>query len=778
MTSPSLPEILTSLPRFVFFTGKGGVGKTSLACATAVSLADSGERVLLVGTDPASNLDEVLETKLTSAPTPIEEVPNLDALNIDPEAAAQAYRDRLIEPVRGILPEAALRSMEEQLSGACTLEIASFDEFSLLLGHPSRTKGYDHVVFDTAPTGHTLRLLRLPAAWTGFLDENKSGNSCLGPVAGLEKQRSIYETALFTLSDPDLTKLILVARPDLSSLREAKRSSRELLDIGVANQSLILNGVFPDNANHDPVADSIRTRQARAIRTEHEFLGHLNVSKFPLRGQSPIGVESLRHFFRTSNARRADDLGDSHCDLESLMPTDEFLDNLLKKENGVIMTMGKGGVGKTTLACALAQEAARRGMKVCLTTTDPAAHVEDTVDTTYENLRIERIDPQAETATYIQETLEQQGTDLDDDGKALLEEDLRSPCTEEIAVFRAFARTIDRAEEELVVIDTAPTGHTLLLLDATESYHRELSRQSHEQGKSAIAKLLPRLRDPEFTRILLVTLPESTPVHEARALQKDLERASIHPWGWIVNRSLTASSTKHPLLLQRAAAETPLFHEIVTSQSLPVIAFPWSNPEAEGLGSLFFPFRLLQPQKPTTQKTPKQMSPDNKFNILFLCTGNSARSIMGEYIMRDLAGDRFEVYSAGAAPKGTVNPHTINVLEKHLRIDASDARSKSWDEYNDVPFDFVITVCDHAKESCPVWPGQPVVAHWRSPDPVDATGTDEEIERFFFQVAMQIKRRIELFCSFPLEKLEKLRLQQIANEVGTKEKLEEEAETA
>lgn len=581
----SLPTVLASPPRFLFFTGKGGVGKTSLACASAIALADAGKRVLLVSTDPASNLDEVLSTTLTGTPKPVPETSGLDALNINPEAAAAAYRERLIGPMRGLLPEAALRSMEEQLSGACTVEIAAFDEFSVLIGDPSRTAGYDHVVFDTAPTGHTLRLLSLPAAWSVFLDENTSGNSCLGPVAGLEKQRVVYETAVSTLCDPERTVLVLVARPDKASLSEARRTSNELLEIGVSNQCLLLNGVFRSDPDDDAIATAFKTRQETALAQNDEFLRHLAAAEVPLREGSILGIASLRRIFSKIDEQGASEISVPPVP-ESFLPIETAISRLLQRPSGVVMTMGKGGVGKTTVACAIAQEAARRGLKVCLTTTDPAAHVNTTVDEGFENLRVERIDPASETAAYIAETMAAQGANLDKEGKALLEEDLRSPCTEEIAVFRAFARTVDRAENELVVIDTAPTGHTLLLLDATESYHRELGRQSKTAAESPITKLLPRLRDPEFTRILLVTLPESTPVHEARFLQVDLERAGIHPWGWVVNQSLSASGTGHPLLKQRAAAEAPLLDEIVTSQSLPATVLPWSPLESNGLDSL------------------------------------------------------------------------------------------------------------------------------------------------------------------------------------------------
>ena len=242
--SAALTGFLGTATRFLFFTGKGGVGKTSLACAMAVALADRGRRVLLVSTDPASNLDEVLGCKLGGQPTRVPLANGLMALNIDPAAAARAYRERLVGPYRGKLPDAIVRSMEEQLSGACTMEIAAFDEFSRLLGQPEATVDFDHVIFDTAPTGHTLRLMTLPTAWAGFLDANTTGNSCLGPLAGLEKQRGVYEAAVASLSDGGRTTLILVSRAQKAALGEAERTSGELAAIGVRNQRLILNGVF------------------------------------------------------------------------------------------------------------------------------------------------------------------------------------------------------------------------------------------------------------------------------------------------------------------------------------------------------------------------------------------------------------------------------------------------------------------------------------------------------------------------------------------------------
>lgn len=575
-------DLVDRAPRHLFFTGKGGVGKTSVACATALAFAARGQRVLLVSTDPASNLDEVLDTALGAEPRPVAGAPGLFALNIDPEAAAHAYRERMVGPYRGVLPDAAVRSIEEQLSGACTVEIAAFDEFSKLLGDAGATAGFDHVVFDTAPTGHTLRLLALPAAWTGFLESNVGGTSCLGPLAGLRAQQALYDDSRRALVDSDRTALVLVSRAERSSLAEAERTRRELSALGITRQELVLNGLFRATLRDDPVARALEERGRAALAEMPEGLSRLPRTELPLLPFGLVGVAALRALFAPVLESPTETIG------EALLDEDEasagpapaprslaaLVAELAQAGHGVVMTMGKGGVGKTSVAVAIAVALAQRGHAVHLTTTDPAAHVQAAVGGPVPGLTVGRIDPAAETRAYTAEVMRTAGAALDAPARALLEEDLRSPCTEEIAVFRAFARTVDEGERGFVVIDTAPTGHTLLLLDAAETYHREVLRKLSEVPDE-VRRLLPRLRDAAFTRILLVTLPEATPVHEAAQLERDLARAEIRPFAWVVNQSLTPLAVTDPVLVRRRAHEARYLRE-VAARSPRVAVVPWT----------------------------------------------------------------------------------------------------------------------------------------------------------------------------------------------------------
>ncbi|MCX6877652.1 MAG: arsenical pump-driving ATPase [Verrucomicrobia bacterium] len=577
----TLPTFLHSPTRYLLFTGKGGVGKTSLACATALQLAEAGQRVLLVSTDPASNLDEVLGTGLTNLPASVVGVPGLEAMNIDPVEAAAAYRERLIGPLRGLLPEAALRNMEEQLAGSCTVEIAAFDEFTALLGNPEAAKHYDHVVFDTAPTGHTLRLMSLAKAWDQFLDTNTSGSSCLGPLAGLDQQRAIYASTVNTLADATATTLVLVSRPQSAALHEAERTSGELRALGVGNQCLVINGVFETECPEDVTALALQRRGMAAIEAADAFISSLPTSIVPLRPVNILGVHGLRLLLASESSAIATPLHDGWTppEMEGL---EDLVADLEGQGNGVIMTMGKGGVGKTTVAAAIAVMLARRGHAVHLSTTDPAAHVAQTLAGQVTGLTLGKIDPAAETAAYQKEVMTAQGAALDAAGRSLLEEDLRSPCTEEIAVFRAFAREVGHGMNRFVVLDTAPTGHTLLLLDASYAYQRELERQARSTQPEEVLKLLERLRDPAFTRILLVTLPEATPVHEAAALQDDLRRAHIEPFAWVINQSLLHSGSCDPLLQGREESEHRYLSEVVAKHATRTAWLPWQPEEPTG----------------------------------------------------------------------------------------------------------------------------------------------------------------------------------------------------
>jgi arsenite-transporting ATPase len=548
-------KFLDHPPRNLFFTGKGGVGKTSLACAVAVSLADRGKRVLLVSTDPASNLGQVFGVEIGEhEPIAIGAVPGLFALNINPEAAAQAYRDRIIGPVRGVLPPDVVKGMEEQLSGACTTEIAAFDEFTDLLTGGEQSSGFDHVIFDTAPTGHTLRLLQLPTAWSNFLEDNQSGASCLGPLSGLEKQRERYVSAVAELASAAHTAFVLVTRAQRGALVEADRTRGELALLGITNQRLIVNGVLTDTGSGDPLAKAWISRERVAIAQIPPLLAALPTEQIPLQPRNLVGVAALRALLSTTPiGEAADAVGPKETLRPSLSPLARLIDEIEVDEHGLVMVLGKGGVGKTTIAAAIAVGLAARGHAVHLTTTDPAAHLAMTVESNIPGLEVSRIDPHVESERYRRHVLETKGQNLDDAGKALLEEDLRSPCTEEIAVFQAFSRVMQESRKKFVVVDTAPTGHTLLLLDATGAYHRDVVRNL-APGMHVVTPMM-RLQDQKLTKMLIVTLPETTPVLEAEALQADLRRAGIEPWGWVINSSLAAAEPRDPLLAVRALEE-------------------------------------------------------------------------------------------------------------------------------------------------------------------------------------------------------------------------------
>ncbi|CRZ33909.1 arsenite efflux ATP-binding protein ArsA [Herbinix hemicellulosilytica] len=562
------------LTKYLFYTGKGGVGKTSIACATAVSLADKGKRVLLISTDPASNLQDVFSMELTNKGTPIPGVPNLYVANLDPIQAAAEYRESVIAPYRGKLPASVIANMEEQLSGSCTIEIAAFNEFSNFITDEKVQQEYDHIIFDTAPTGHTLRMLQLPSAWSRFISESTHGASCLGQLSGLESKKSIYQQAVETLSDGSLTTLILVTRPETAPFKEAERASGELSELGVNNQMLVINGLLMEHT--DALSSSLYEKQQAAISNMPEALKAFPIYMVPLRSYNVTGLENVRALLITDYVPTEP----RKLNTDHIPSLSDVIDELAAEGKRVIFTMGKGGVGKTTVAAAIALGLAKRGKKVHLTTTDPAAHLKFVIDET-DGISMSHIDEAKELKKYQQEVLSKaRASGMSDEDIAYIEEDLRSPCTQEIAVFRAFAELVDMADDQVVVIDTAPTGHTLLLLESTQSYNHEIERTKGEIPES-VARLLPRLKSDE-TEVIIVTLPEATPVYEALRLEDDLKRAGIAAKWWVINQSLYGTDTSNPILMAKAAGEIEWLNRINEHANGKFALISWSPEDIKG----------------------------------------------------------------------------------------------------------------------------------------------------------------------------------------------------
>lgn len=558
-----------NLTKYLFFTGKGGVGKTSVACATSVTLADTGNKVLLISTDPASNLQDVFNIELNNKATEIKEIPNLSVVNLNPEEAAKEYRDSVIGPYKGQLPDVVLANMEEQLSGSCTVEIAAFNEFTNYLADEDVKNNYDFIIFDTAPTGHTLRMLQLPSAWTNFISESTHGASCLGQLSGLEDKKEVYKDAVNTLANGDLTTLVLVARPEKATLLEAERASEELKDLGVNNQILVVNGVM-DMENiqeNDEISLELYNKQQVALSNIPNGIKDMTNYTVPLRSYNVSGIESIRMMLKEDNPIIVNDTLDN----ENSPSINDIIDDFYNTDKKVIFTMGKGGVGKTTVASAIALGLAKKGAKVHLTTTDPANHIKYVMNE-HENITISEINEKEELKKYQDEVISKASETMSGDDLEYIKEDLRSPCTQEIAVFRAFAEVVEKADDEIVVIDTAPTGHTLLLLDSTQSYHKEVERTQGDIPES-VKRLLPRLRDEKETEVVIVTLPEATPVFEAQRLNEDLKRADIHSKWWVINQSMLMSGTKSPLLQAKANSEMKWINEVnkISSSNYAVI---------------------------------------------------------------------------------------------------------------------------------------------------------------------------------------------------------------
>jgi arsenite-transporting ATPase len=566
--------------KYLFFTGKGGVGKTSLACATAIKMADAGNVILLVSTDPASNLKDVLDTEVDEDIRPVRGIDRLFAININPEKSAEEYRNRVTQPLKGIASKEEIKKIREDLSGACTTEIASFDEFSRFVSGETEGANFDVIIFDTAPTGHTLRLLELPAAWSSFTEENPDGASCLGPTSALKSGKERYFNVSERLRDASLTSYYIVARADKASLKEASRTSNELIELGMNNQLLYINGVFKAMDKNDQLAMNIEAMGDEQLETIPDNLKKLPLKTFPLLPYNVLGIEKLRSLFDTelqiliSNRVLSTSVGPTQV----LKGIHTLVDELCSsQQHGLIMTMGKGGVGKTIAASVIAVLLANKGIDVLLTTTDPAAHIQDFIEqlgSLPANLTVERIDPKVETQRYIDKIMDHKGQGQSEEAKKLILEDLKSPCTEEVAVFHAFSKAISMAKRKFVVMDTAPTGHTLLLLDTAGSYHRDIMRNSTDAVRFRTPYM--SLQDQTLSKIILVTLPETTPMREAGSLQDDLKRAGIKPYAWLINQSLSMlTGISDPLLKSRANAEIEVIDTIKEIYSEKTFGIPF-----------------------------------------------------------------------------------------------------------------------------------------------------------------------------------------------------------
>ena len=416
-------------------------------------------------------------------------------------------------------------------------------------------------------------MLQLPSAWSNFISESTHGASCLGQLAGLDDKKEMYKEAVKTLADSDKTTLILVTRPEFAPLKEAERASQELRELGVDNQILVINGLLRNELVSDNISQQFYNKQKKALDEMPPGLRKLEKYTVPLRSYNIEGINSIRNLLKN------DDINENTKEIivPEMLKLQDLIQDLFKQNKKVIFTMGKGGVGKTTLAAAIALGLAEKGAKVHLTTTDPADHL-DFVIAQSDNVTISKIDEEVELNKYKEEVLKTAKDSMSDNDIAYIEEDLRSPCTQEIALFRAFAEIVEKADNEIVVIDTAPTGHTLLLLDATESYHKEIQRSQGNVPES-VKKLLPRLRNKNETEVVIVTLPETTPVFEALRLQEDLKRAGINNKWWIINSSLLLTETDNVFLKAKAQTEITWINKVKEFAADNVVVVPWQGAE-------------------------------------------------------------------------------------------------------------------------------------------------------------------------------------------------------
>jgi arsenite/tail-anchored protein-transporting ATPase len=603
------------MTHFLFFSGKGGVGKTSMACATAVRYADEGKRTLIVTTDPASNLADVFEQPIGHKTTPIEDAPNLWAMEIDPDRATEEYKDRALAPIRAAFPPQIVKVMEEQMSGPCTSEVAAFDRFTDFLDAPAQNgNSFEVVIFDTAPTGHTLRLLELPAEWSRSIDTASagSGQTCIGPAAAIQDAKHKYERALATMRDRAQTTFIFVLHPEAIAIKETQRAAAELGKLDIHTHQLIVNGIIPPEEKANPLFAAraeMQTRYLKQIETELP----LPTRRMVLLPGEIKGVARLREvarmFFDGVNEFVTDQPASGAPDVrvEPRSSASQLLPRVMP--NGSRRTLffaGKGGVGKTAASCITAVWLARQGLHTLLLTTDPAAHIGDVLGEPVgddvapvegvPNLWAVKIDPKAAAETYkarILDDARQRGRPPE--AIKVMTEELDSPCTEEMAAFDKF---IDYASQEgwqAVVFDTAPTGHTLRLLELPMDWSKQIdvkvfasvdTTAADDVAKQRFAQVIDTMRDPTHSTFAFVMYPEATPIIEAYRASEELRTVGIEPGLVVANFVIPPEQATTPFTRARRAMQEKYLAEIAQRFPVPLVQIPLLPREVKGIEML------------------------------------------------------------------------------------------------------------------------------------------------------------------------------------------------
>lgn len=598
---------------YIFFSGKGGVGKTSMACTHAVRYADDGKRTLIVTTDPASNLADVFEQPIGHHVTPIAGVPNLFAMEIDPDQATKEYIDRAMSPIRANFPPQMVQVMEEQMNGPCTAEVAAFDRFTDFLDVPTENGvSFDVVIFDTAPTGHTIRLLELPAEWSQSIDAASagSGQTCLGPAAAIQDAKLKYERALAAMRQSSQTRFVFVLHPEVISIKESRRAIDELRKLEIANFSLIINGIIPTEGAQNPLFAARTEMQKRHLAEIEAKLPYPKQRMELLPGEIK-GVERLRQVGRVFFDSDSVEFSPLVVAEKSIMKTISSFDHVraLIQPNGHRRTLffaGKGGVGKTVASCLTAVWLARQGYRTLLLTTDPAAHLGDVLGVTVnavpakvpglENLWAVNIDPKAAAEGYKSRILDdarQRGRP--ESAIQRMAEELDSPCTEEMAAFDKFIEYASQDRWQAVVFDTAPTGHTLRLLELPMDWTKQIdvkvfasvdTNAADDVAKQRFGKVIDMMRDPGQSTFAFVMYPESTPILEAWRAAQDLDTIGIQPGLVVANQVIPADQATTPFVQARREMQEKYLGEIYERFETPVLQIPLLPMEINGLDML------------------------------------------------------------------------------------------------------------------------------------------------------------------------------------------------